>query len=357
MKKENDFNYVGIDIGKTIIDVVRLVSDEEIYRNKFKTSKINSLLNWLRPNDIVALEAGNQSFRIAKTIINKLGLEVIVLNPGDLATIYNSLKKTDKEDALKLARLIKRIPKNELPTVSIPTDEEENGRRLTNEQSYWSNEGSSLKNRLHSIFTQAGLTEISKKDISNKENREKAISQLPDRYKNEANRLHKHIIEVEETLSSIEEEINSYLKNNSEKASILLSMPGIGSITCLSILSYLGNINRFSKAKQVSYYVGLVPRVDISGSIVKYGHIVKRGCKAIKRLIIQCAWVLVNSKQGGALKDFYDNKKLIIGKKKAIVAVSRKMIEIIYIMLKNGETYKDADPNKFSNKLKRIGII
>jgi len=91
MKKENNFNYVGIDVGKTTIDVVRLVSDEEIYRNKFKTSKINSLLNWLKPNDIVAIESDNQSFRIVKAIINKLGLEVIVLNPGDLATIYNSL--------------------------------------------------------------------------------------------------------------------------------------------------------------------------------------------------------------------------------------------------------------------------
>ncbi|EMO87977.1 hypothetical protein LEP1GSC024_3269 [Leptospira noguchii str. 2001034031] len=43
---------------------------------------------------------GSQSFRIAKSILNK-GIQVIVLNPGDLATIYQSLKKTDKEDSLK----------------------------------------------------------------------------------------------------------------------------------------------------------------------------------------------------------------------------------------------------------------
>ncbi|EMN00375.1 hypothetical protein LEP1GSC035_2723, partial [Leptospira noguchii str. 2007001578] len=35
---------------------------------------------------------------------------MIVLNPGDLATIYQSLKKTDKEDSLKIARLIQRFP-------------------------------------------------------------------------------------------------------------------------------------------------------------------------------------------------------------------------------------------------------
>ncbi len=45
--------------------------------------------------------------RIAKSILNK-GVQVIVLNPGNLATIYQSLKKTDKEDSLKIARLIQR---------------------------------------------------------------------------------------------------------------------------------------------------------------------------------------------------------------------------------------------------------
>lgn len=357
MKETKVFNYVGMDIGKKSIEVVRLTSDDEIFRKKFKTDKLKSLLNWLKPNDIIGLEAGNQSFRIAKTIIEKLGLEVIVLNPGDLATIYNSLKKTDKEDALKLARLIKRIPKAELPTVGIPTDEEEDGRRLSNEQAYWSNEKKRLKNRLHAIFTQAGLTEITKKDISTKKNRESVLPDLPGRYKNEAERLHKHLIEVEETLENINDEMKDYLKEHIEESSILLSMPGIGIVSCLAILSYLGNVERFSKAKQVSYYVGLVPRVDISGSIVRYGHITNRGCKAIKRLIIQCAWVLVRSKQGGALKDFYDSKKDLIGKKKAIVAVARKMIETIYTMLKNGETYRNVEMETVTKKLKYNGII
>ena len=52
------------------------------------------------------------------------------MNPGDLATIYNSLKKTDKEDALKLARLIKSIPREELPEVTIPSEKEEDSRDI-----------------------------------------------------------------------------------------------------------------------------------------------------------------------------------------------------------------------------------
>ncbi|EQA60440.1 transposase [Leptospira alexanderi serovar Manhao 3 str. L 60] len=102
--------------------VVRINSENSLERRQFSTTEsgINNLLKWLTLNDIVGLEAGSQSFRIAKSILNK-GIQVIVLNPGDLATIYQSLKKTDKEDSLKIARLIQRFPIEELPVVPIPT--------------------------------------------------------------------------------------------------------------------------------------------------------------------------------------------------------------------------------------------
>ncbi|OOB92485.1 IS110 family transposase, partial [Leptospira interrogans serovar Hardjo] len=82
--KSQEIKYVGIDCGKKTLEVIRIGE-----------------------NDVVGLEAGSQSFRIAKSILNK-GIQVIVLNPGDLATIYQSLKNTDKEDSLKIERLIQR---------------------------------------------------------------------------------------------------------------------------------------------------------------------------------------------------------------------------------------------------------
>ncbi|EQA81365.1 transposase [Leptospira alstonii serovar Pingchang str. 80-412] len=121
-----EIKYVGIDCGKKSLEVVRINSENSLERRQFSTTEsgISSLLKWLTLNDIVGLEAGSQSFRIAKSILNK-GIQVIVLNrrlssflnPGDLATIYQSLKKTNKEDSLKIARLIQRYPIEELPVV------------------------------------------------------------------------------------------------------------------------------------------------------------------------------------------------------------------------------------------------
>ncbi|EMY76017.1 transposase domain protein [Leptospira weilii serovar Ranarum str. ICFT] len=85
-----EVKYVGIDYGKKSLEVVRINSENSLERRQFSTTEsgINNLLKWLTSNDIVGLEAGSQSFRIAKSILNK-GVQVIVLNPGDLATFIN----------------------------------------------------------------------------------------------------------------------------------------------------------------------------------------------------------------------------------------------------------------------------
>ncbi|EMP05564.1 transposase [Leptospira interrogans serovar Pyrogenes str. 200701872] len=100
--ESQEVKYVGVDCGKKSIEVVRINSENSLERRQFSTTEsgINNLLQWLTLNDIVGLEAGSQSFRIAKSILNK-GVQVIVLNPGNLATIYQSLKKLIKRIHLK----------------------------------------------------------------------------------------------------------------------------------------------------------------------------------------------------------------------------------------------------------------
>ena len=356
-KKVNSVkNYVGIDIGKKNLEVVRLKERGKIERFRCKSENINSLLNWLTNEDKIVMEAGNQAFRISKEIKRVLGIESVVLNPSELANIYNSLKKTDKEDALKLARLVQRIPAEELPVVSVPTDEEEDARRLSTEQAFWNKQLTQLKNRLHNIFTQAGLTNVTKKDLSSAKKRKVILNDLPERYRSEVVRLMDQISSVENSLKDVEKEIKSYLSSHVDEMGHIFSMPGIGPMTALAIWAYIGDGRRFSKSKQVTHYVGLVPRVDISGNTVRYGRI-KGGCVPIRRCIVQGAWVLVKSTNGGAIRKFYHRKMYEIGKKKAIVAVARKMIETIYVMLQKKELYQGVSKELLYNKLKSYGLI
>ena len=101
--------YVGIDLGKRSLEVKRINENDHVdnFSGTTNSKGLDKLLKWLNRKDVIALEAGNLAFRISRLLTDK-GYEVIVVNPGDLDLIYRSLKKTDKEDALKLARLIKR---------------------------------------------------------------------------------------------------------------------------------------------------------------------------------------------------------------------------------------------------------
>jgi len=350
--------FVGVDIGKKGMEVIRLTDAgiEKRFRTTTTAEGEMRLMNWLRTDDVVVMEAGNQTFRIAKRIRDR-GIDAIVLNPGDVRTIYASLRKTDKEDALKLARLAQRNPRKELPEVTVPGDEEEDARRLTTEQAHWSKHKTMNKNRLHSLFVQAGLTGVSKKDLSNPGNREKAVALLPERYRREALRVCDSLALIDENLRAIERETIEKLMKNQSYTRMAMSIPGVGPITTLAFLAYLGECGRFSAGKQVSYYVGLVPRVDQSGETERYGRIIKRGCVPIRRVVIQGAWALVRSRHGGPLKDFYLRLSTRIGKKKAIVATARKMLETFFAMMRTGELYRDVPDEEIEKKMKHYGLI
>ena len=116
----------------------------------------------------------------------------------------------------------------------------------------------------------------------------------------------------------------------------LQTIPGVGDKTALAFAAYVGDGKRFNNGNEVANYVGLVPRVDCSGTINKYGHITKKGNRIVRALLYQAAWAIVRSSHGGALKAKYfymtEHGK---GKKISITAIARKMAKLLYLVMKN----------------------
>jgi transposase len=123
---------VGIDISKRTYKLAIIDAKGKVVISDGLTNADgrNRLYKKLLPTDKIGLEAGNLAFIMAKEIIAAVGADVKVLNAGKLALIYVSLKKTDKEDALKLARLVQMVNDDLLPTVTLPTDKEMYRRKL-----------------------------------------------------------------------------------------------------------------------------------------------------------------------------------------------------------------------------------
>lgn len=74
-------------------------------------------------------------------------------------------------------------------------------------------------------------------------------------------------------------------------------------------------------------------------------------------MLIQSAWAAIRTNAGTIFNNFYTQIAIRRGKGKAIVATARKMVEIFYVMMKNGELYKGIESVDIEKKLKSYGII
>ena len=128
-------NAVGLDLGKRTYEMCLISKDNKISRTGGNTdfAGLDKLCMKLKINDVVVMEACNLAFRIERTLREKVGCRVIILNPGRLAIIFMSTRKTDKEDSLKLAKYIKSHDEDEMPIVTPPSDEEWERRKLLSE--------------------------------------------------------------------------------------------------------------------------------------------------------------------------------------------------------------------------------
>ena len=349
--------HVGIDLAKRTMEVRIIDSTNTVvkkWNGKTDPAGRNRLYRQLKAGDFVALEACSLAFFMAREIIDQTEAEPIVLNPGKLSIIYRSLKKTDSEDAMKLARLIQRIPQEELPVVPLPTEEEQKMRALVHEKGFISNQRTRFINRLHSIFVRHGITTVKKSHLKTGKMREKTLELLADDalLLEEARRCVATIDLFEEQSAELGRKQTEALKNN-ELTPHVMSVPGVGPDTAMAFLSFVGDGSRFSCGAEVSNYIGLVPRVDISGDTVHYGPINKKyGCTPIRRVLIQAATVLVRAKLGGALAAKYYELRERKGHGKAIVAIARKMGELLWLLVRRRTFYFNVLPEILAKKLK-----
>jgi transposase len=113
----------------------------------------------------------------------------------------------------------------------------------------------------------------------------------------------------------------------------LASIKGIGKITGGILLSIIGDVNDFPDERRLASYFGIVPRVSNSNDTERSGRIHKHGTKLGRTALVQSALIAAN--YSPYLKRFYEQVKARRGAGKAIIALARKFLGIIYRTLKN----------------------
>jgi transposase len=145
---------------------------------------------------------------------------------------------------------------------------------------------------------------------------------------------YKSIAELEETIGKEGQKLEGYKS--------LTSIKGIGGLSGGILLSIIANIDNFADEGKLAAYFGIVARIFISNETKHSGRIAKRWTKLGRPTLIQCA--LIAQRYSPYLKTYFEKMKSRRGTGKAIVALARKFLRIIYRTLKNKWVFADL-PN------------
>jgi transposase len=145
-------------------------------------------------------------------------------------------------------------------------------------------------------------------------------------------------------IEQLRSEMNQLYAFVKEQKSLLTTIPGIGLDTAIVLEAYIGDVNRFDNAKKIVAYFGLNPVVCRSGKDKnRTSRLQKKGSGVVRRKLFMAVITIISKKQGPIYK--YYRRLVDSGKPKlvAVGAAMRKLLEVIYAMLKNNESF---DPDK-----------
>ena len=280
-------------------------------------------------------EAGFSGFALHRAL-EESGMRNIVVNPASIE-ISQSKVKTDKLDALKLAE---QLSKGMLRGIKIPSPEEESARLLSRTRAQLVDVRKKfviqMQTKLHYFgLYPAGVKRLTILLIKEIIEREK----IPLELKTTINSLISAYNYISEEIRKLESELRKQAQNDKNEK-LYRSVPGVGFVAARMLSNELGDLRQFSSAKKLSSFVGLTPTEHSSGESIRRGHITRQGSARLRGILNQVSWVAI--KRDSFLRDYYDRLKVRCGAKKAIVAVSHKLLCRMHHMFKFQEEYRSA---------------
>ena len=359
-KLEGFDRIIGMDLSKRTFKACVLTRDKNFEDRKIFSGSMTPegrghLLSQIGKKDVVAIEGGTSSNNFARELETVAG-KVFLLNPGKLHIIFQSQKKTDSADCVKIAKYIRDTHEESICDMNIPTEAESDLREVVNSYNFAKKQRTQLINKLHSIFNMNGHPEVKATQLKDNESRIETIMELlHGMASSDACLIEGMITSVEFAIEKYIELMRSFVISDPKTSLPWLSLPGVGLITCASLMAYVGDCSRFYSAKQLRNYIGLVPRIDQSGDHNWQGGTLSFGCMVIRRNIMQCAWSMDHRKGDCVLKNEWDGIILRGGRKsKAAIYVANKLLTIGWTLQKKKELYNGfGNFDNLKAKLKR----
>lgn len=325
--------FIGVDLHKTAFTVCFMEGEKKW----FKTHKIGEI-EWfcseLREDDEVAVETTTNTRHFVRKIQDRVR-KVHIINTKQFKVVSQSVKKTDANDAEKIALF---LSKGMLPTVRLKDEQYAELESLANTRHKLVQLKTALKNKIHNILNAQGI--VTKKECLSSD---KALAKVLEYKVSPVAHIELEVIidqikGLNAGIAKIDEELTGRGKDLDGHQEIT-SIKGIGDKSGTILLSVIGDINDFEDEKKLAAYFGIVPRVSNSNETYHQGRITKRGSKLGRATLVQCTLVAIRYSE--YLRSFYEKLKAKKGSGKAIIATAKKLLGIIYLTLKNKWVFED----------------
>jgi transposase len=335
--------FIGVDLHKAVIQACVVDGTGEVVEEK--RHRYSSLQEGLRVvEDLKRWRQGGryavEALGLNRWFVNaclKEGLDVVVADPVKL-NLRMLGKKTDRRDAHEIARRLWMGDVDRSAKTYYPTDQEYGHRKVLRVRQKLVSVRQQLVNQIRSLlnayrvdgmglclYTPASLARLRECSLPTPE-LELALGQLVQALEG-----------VQSSIEALTEKIRECAKRDEEVSLVASLLPSVGPQTALTLVYELGDVRRFRNAQAVASYVGVVPKVANSADRSHHGSVTKRGNPHLRWVLGQWAVRLLSRDE--RVQRWAIPRLRRAHKNKVRVALARRLIVGVYIMLSRGEEF------------------
>jgi transposase len=340
--KEHPHMTAGLDIGDKhsylclidqesgeVMEEGRLRTTPEAFRRRFYSEGLMR----------IAIEAGTHSPWVSR-LLEECGPEVLVANSRKLRLIYANKRKTDEIDAENLARLA-RVDRKLLYPLRHRGQESQAHMAIIRSRQALVDCRTQLVNHVRGAVKSFGarLPKCPARSFHNR-----APEHIPEALLSALGPILEQIGSLTERIRQYDRELQIVAKERYPETDLLRQVEGVGPLTALTFVLTLEDPHRFEKSRCVGAYLGLVPARNQSGDRDPQKRISKEGDEMLRKLLVSCAHYVLGP--FGSDSDLRRHGEKIASrggknaKKRAVVAVARKLAVLLHSLWVSGEIYE-----------------
>jgi transposase len=336
--------FVGVDLHKKTITIAVVDAQRKLLsRKRFSNLMSDRIVAFLKElGEFQLTVEATASYEWFVQLVEPLANRIVLAHPGKLRVIAESTRKSDKLDATVLAEM---LALDQIPSAYRPTPRQRAHRQLVRQREFWQRKITSVRNKIRRILSNYNLD---REDLFTMD----GMAWLPTAAVSEIDRfclaqLSDHWTDLVKRLKETDKALREFARDGSDQEQIdravLGTIPGVGVVTTEVVLAELADPRRFSSVKKVVAYAGLAPGQRESAGKRKNLHIEKTGSPLLRWVLTQAAWQLVM--RSPKWRTIYENLKQRTGAKKAITAVTRRLLMLCVTLLKRQEAYREIIPD------------